>query len=337
MRRDSAIDACFSDTPSRLVGPVVLMAALLLGGCVNLDMGNLRRGEMRESVVQGDAGPKILLLDIDGEITSADASGVLGWVIREGTVGRVQDQLELARKRDDIVAVLLRIDSPGGSPTASDAIYQQILAFKQESKLPVVAQFMSMGTSGAYFIAMAADEVVATRTSVTGSIGVILLGLNLSGLMEKVGVENQTMTSGDFKDAGSMFRPMTDEDRAQIQSVVDDLYVEFVSAVDAGRPKLDEEQVRKLADGRIYSARQALEAGLVDRIDSLEGSIDKLRLQLGAETVRVVAYHRRNESPSNIYSHSTVVEEIELSRDPLARIWPRPGFYYLWWPGAAMR
>ena len=149
-----------------------------------------------------------------------------------------------------------------------------------------------------------------------------------------MGVANQTITSGPFKDAGSMLRPMTEPERKQLQSVVDDLYGQFISVVDTGRRDLSTEQVRELADGRIYSAQQALELGLVDRIDTLSGSIEKLRDQLGAASVRVVSYQREGKAPQNIYSRAPVPEPLELSTGPLAVARPRPGFYFLWWPGA---
>ena len=327
-------------SPHRLRKRVVLaccLLSLLSSGCITLNVGDGRDSPLDESVIDGNRGPKVLMLDIDGEITSADSAGVLGWVLNEGTVSRVHDQLALAKKKNDIKAILLRIDSPGGSPSASDAVYQQIMDFKRESSVPVVAQFMGTAASGAYLIAMAADEVVATRTSITGSIGVLLLGINLAGLMDKVGVENQTLTSGPFKDAGSILRPMKGAERAQLQSVVDDLYDQFVDVVDEGRPKLSSERVRQLADGRIYSAQQALSAGLVDRIDTLEGTIEQIRLRLGAESVRVVSYHRERRSSGNLYSRAQPPAALELSSDPLARAWPRPGFYYLWLPGSNPR
>ena len=323
---------------SRLPRKPLLLAcaliSLLLSGCITINVGGGGGKELTESVIAGKSGPKVLLLDIDGEITSADAAGVLGWVLNEGTVARVHDQLAMAKKKNDIKAILLRIDSPGGSPSASDAVYQMILDFKQKAGVPVVAQFMGTAASGAYLIAMAADEVVATRTTITGSIGVLLLGINLSGLMDKIGVENQTLTSGAFKDAGSMLRPMKGAERAQLQSVVDDLYDQFVAVVDTGRPKLSIERVRELADGRIYSAQQALAAGLVDRIDTLEGSLEQLRHRIGASSVRVVSYHRKRRSAGNLYSRARAPASLELSADPLARAWPRPGFYYLWLPGS---
>jgi protease-4 len=304
------------------------------GGCITLNLGGSQSRKMEETVVYGTKGPKVLLLEIDGEIRSSDAAGILGFVLSEGTVGRVSDQLKRARASGDIEAILLRINSPGGSAAASDAVYQQILKFKQETGIPVIAHFMSMAASGGYFVAMAADEIAASRSGVTGSIGVILLSVNLSGLMEKLGVENQTLTSGPFKDAGSMIRPMSNDERAQLQSVVDDLYAQFVEVVDAGRPDLTTEQVRAVADGRIYSAKQALEVGLIDRIATLEETVEYMKEKVAADEIRVVAYHRGRESPSNIYSSAIdPPEQMQLGNEALERLWPRPGFHYLWLPG----
>jgi protease-4 len=315
-------------------GLAALATLLLATGCISVDLGGGGRGEMEETVVLGRSGPKVLLLDIDGEITDADASGVLGWVLAEGTVARVQDELDLAERKGDVAAILLRIDSPGGSPTASDAVHRQLVRFKQAHGIPVHAQLMSVAASGGYYVAMAADRVNASPTTVTGSIGVLMLGINLSGLMDKIGVENQTLTSGPFKDAGSFLRPMRPEERKQLQSVIDDLYARFVTVVDEGRPELSAERIRQLADGRVYSAEQAHAAGLVDGVADLEDTIDALRQQLGEKDVRVVSYHRPRDVPSNIFSRTTVKMPVELETGLSSRLLPRPGFYYLWWPGA---
>ncbi len=310
----------------------LLLCAAMISGCISIDVSGGGRGEMRETLVQGDKGPKVLLLDIDGEITDSDAAGVLGWVLSEGTVARVKDELDLAEENDDIEAILLRIDSPGGSPTASDAVFDQLTRFKTRHGVPIYAQLMSTAASGGYYIAMSADRIAAMPTTVTGSIGVIMLGINLAGLMDKVGVENQTITSGAFKDTGSFLRPMRPDERAQLQSVIDDLYDRFVAVVKIGRPALTAERVRELADGRIYSAPQALEAGLIDQVADLEQTIAAIGDKLGSKQVRVVSYHRKQQGPSNIFSRSSVRAPVEIEPDATARLWPRPGFYYLWWP-----
>lgn len=320
--------------PTSPLVAALIVTAWLASGCISIDVGGGGRGDMQETVVQGNAGPKVLLLDIDGEITDSDASGVLGWVLSEGTVSRVQDELVEAEENGDVAAVLLRIDSPGGSPTASDTIYGLIDRFKKRQGIPVYAQFMATAASGGYYIAMSADRIVASPTTVTGSIGVVMLGINLAGLMDKVGVENQTLTSGPYKDAGSWLRPMKPEERVQLQSVIDDLYDRFLTVVDAGRPDLSATRIRELADGRVYSAPQAKEVGLVDEIGDIEDTIDEVRQRLGAQSVRVVSYHRKRDVPSNVYSRTTVSAPVEIEPDVTSRIMPRAGFYYLWWPAA---
>ena len=150
--------------------------------------------------------------------------------------------------------------------------------------------------------------------------------------MEKVGIANQTITSGPFKDAGSWLKPMQPAEREQLQSVVDDLYDRFLTVVEAGRPNLKPARVRELADGRIYSAPQAKKNGLVDKIGYLEETIESIRTQLGAEQIRVVNYSRSRNPPANIYARTSVSTPIEIEPEIAARVFPKPGFYYLWWP-----
>jgi protease-4 len=162
--------------------------------------------------------------------------------------------------------------------------------------------------------------------------------MNFAGLMEKLGIEDQTITGGEFKDIGSPFRPLTAEERAQLQSIVDDLHLRFREVVDRGRPALDAEQVAALANGRIYSAPQALENGLVDRIGAMEDAVGLLSDRMGAPDVRVVAYHRPGRPRSNYYMQAPGLAG-PPALDPatmgqaLAPLLGRPGFHYLWWPG----
>jgi protease-4 len=167
---------------------------------------------------------------------------------------------------------------------------------------------------------------------VTGSIGVIFAGLNLSGLLEKLGVANQTLTAGDFKDAGSPLRPMRAEERAWLEGVLDDLFERFVAVVDEGRPDLTRSEVEALADGRIFSASQALEAGLVDALGDLPAAVEEARTRAGLEEARVVVYHRPNERAENLFSMAPAAPEPE-SALPLPPGLSQPAFLYLWWPG----
>jgi len=308
------------------------LLALFATGCINLDLGAFQTRPLEERVIFGEEGPKILLMDLAGTISETGDSGAFGVGDRESTVSRVRQQLEIASEDDEVKALLLRINSPGGTANASEIVYQEIMRFRSERKIPVVAQLMGIAASGGYYVAMAADTVRAYPTSVTGSIGVIFAGVNLSALMEKVGIENQTLTTGSFKDAGSPLRPMSEEERAQLGSVLDDLYERFLHVVEEGRPDLTRDRLEVLADGRIYSAPQALENGLIDAIGDLPGAVDEAKSRAGLSEARVVVYQRPGELRENLFSPKSLA-----GIDPRMRLLEAlagPSFLYLWGPVA---
>ena len=322
---------------------IALCAVLLLAsGCLTVNIGDGGRDAFEESVVFGQGGPKVLMLEVEGVISEHERPGFFG-PGSESTVARIIEQLDRARAEGDIEALLLRIDTPGGSASASDDVYRAIEAFKAEAGIPVVAQLMGIATSGGYYVAMSADEVRAAPTTVTGSIGVLFMGLSLEGLMERWGVRDQTVTGGVHKDAGSFLRDMTPEEEAIMQSVVDDLHDRFKAVVQAGRPDLDMAAIDRLADGRVYSAPQAVEAGLVDAIASLEETAEHAAGLAGIEgSFRVVTYHRPTEYRNNLHTRADVPAP-EASGAPdwavlaeklgLAGL-DRAGFHYLWLPAA---
>lgn len=322
---------------------LLLCALAFVPGCISIDvLGGGEEAELVETVVRGRHGKKILLLDIDGVIGETDYAESLFGPTSLGTVARVAEVLDRARRDDEIAAVLLRIDTPGGTVTASEEVYELIQRFKAERHVPVFAQMLGMATSGGYYVAMAADTIQAHPTTVTGSIGVLFTSLSFAGLMEKVGVEDQTLTGGAFKDAGSPFRRLSDVERGQLQSIVDDLHARFREVVAKGRPKLSKEQIEALANGRVYSARQALENGLVDRVGSLEEAVVQIERGLGVPEARVVIYHRPREIRRNLYTRASVSPRVDGSLDPvsralalaeLERLLGEPGFHYIWRPG----
>lgn len=312
-------------------------AASMLLGCISIDLLGGGDAPLQQSVVAGSGGPKILLLDVDGVVGGeADATSFFGFD-ETSMVARIREVLDEARQDPEIRGLLLRIDSPGGTATASEQVYTEILRFKKERGAPVVAQLLTTAASGGFYIAMAADEVQAHPTTVVGSIGVIFTSLNVAGLMDKLGIEDQTITGGEFKDIGSPFRPLTGEERRQLQSIVDDLHARFREVVERGRPKLTAERVAELANGRIYSAPQALENGLVDRIGAMADAVGLLSDRIGAPRVRVVAYHRPNSPRRNFYMKSPAgvpgLAETPALSSVLEPLLGRPGFHYLWWPG----
>lgn len=202
-------------------------------------------------------GPRIGVVHIQGVIL--DARPVL-------------KHLNRYREDPSIQAILVRIESPGGAVAPSQEIYREIRRIREETPKKVVASMGSVAASGGYYIASAADKVVANPGTITGSIGVIMELADLSPLLEKVGVRSQVIKSGPFKDTGSVFRPMTPEDRKVLQELIDNVYQQFIEAVAEGRG-MDVETVRRLADGRVYSGAQALELGLVDALGNFEDAV----------------------------------------------------------------
>jgi protease-4 len=314
-------------------GALVALAALV-SGCLSVHVFDLRTRPLVETVLYGETGEKILLIEVEGLISEQPGDPNLFGDREQSPVARIREELDAARDDPAVRALLLRISSPGGTATASDIIYREVNRFKQERGVPVVAQLMGMATSGGYYVAMAADEVVAHPTTVTGSIGVIFLGVNVVGLMQKLGIEDQTLTAGEHKDAGSPLRRMTPEERQQIQSVLDDLHARFKEIVASGRRDLDAARIEAVADGRVFSAARALELGLVDRIGDLEAAVEIARQRAGLATARVVTYHRPREWKQNLYSRAPSAPpslKLELLPAPLRA--QGPAFLYLWAPG----
>lgn len=331
---------------ARIAGGVgrglALFTVVLSLGCVQIELFGGGRGPLVESVVHvhgdgGERGAKLLLIEIDGLIGPGDPASLLGFE-SEGTVARVAEELDRARRDDSLRGVLVRIQSPGGDATSSDVVYAELMRFKQERRIPVVAHLYGLAASGGYYVAMAADEIVAEPTTVTGSIGVIFTNLSFAGLMERLGIEDQTVKGGAYKDAGSMLRQQTEEDRAILQGVIDDLHQRFREVVDAGRPKLDRQRVDALSDGRIYSAPQALENGLVDRIGDVEAAVSTLQARAGVDRSYVVSYHRPSEWRQNLHTRAPRLSAASPVGERLGRAsgWPAPGFLYLWWPEAGL-
>lgn len=192
----------------------------------------------------------------------------LGEVRIEGSIDdsrRTVDWIEELRADDSVKGVLIRIESPGGGVVPS----QEIHAAVQRVSKPVVVSMGQAAASGGYYVASAADQIVANPGTLTGSIGVSAQVVNLQEMMDKLGVSEETMVSGEYKDAGSPSKPLTDRERRYFQDLVDDLHTQFVDAVVRGR-NLEREKVRELADGRAFTGGQALDKGLVDVLGSRE-------------------------------------------------------------------
>lgn len=315
----------------------VLLALALssLAGCslVTLDFQPKIR-PLEEETVEGKGSSKILLLDLSGTLAEDLPSFSLGAPApRVPLLARVREELAKAEKDDHVRALIVRINSPGGTITASDILYHEILAFKQRRKIPVIAAIMDVGASGGYYAALAADTIVANPTTITGSIGVVMVTVNAQGLMEKIGVAPLAIKSGPMKDAGSPFRALTGPELAVFQNIIDELYGRFVGLIVQSR-KLPEDRVRALADGRVYTAEQALRLGLVDRIGYLEDVVKLARDAAKLDEARVVMYHRPKEYRSNLYSSTLAAATADSTLAQFAAVLggSGPRFLYLWWP-----
>ena len=213
----------------------------------------------------------------------------------EGTIVEVDDLVrELKAHRDNplVKAVVLRINSPGGVVAPTQELHAAVMRLRESGK-PVVASLGAVAASGGYYVAVAADKIYANPGTLTGSIGVIFQIPNLDGLMKKVGVDYVVVKAGRYKDIGNIARVMTPEERRILQSLLDDVHAQFISAVAAGR-KLDRAQVLGFADGRIVSGAQAKELHMVDSLGGLEEALDGAATLAGLSTPpKVIGPHRK--------------------------------------------
>jgi protease IV len=313
--------------------------ALAASGCF-FSLGNplsFVEGErpLSEQTVEGEGRAKILLLDIADVITDVPTKRAFGLVEEESTVARVHAELDKAGDDERVAAIVLRINSPGGGVTASDDIYADIMRFKQEHNLPVIAALGNIAASGGYYVACAADRIVAHPTTVTGSIGVIMVGLNVEGLLGKIGVKPQTFKAGEHKDLLSPFRGATAEERRIVQGIIDSMHARFIGIVKESRLQLDAKRLGELTDGRIFDAARALDAGLVDQVGDLRAAIETAKAAAKVEKARVVMYRRSGETAETIYSTARgrplQVNLLPIDLGMLAANGPR--FMYLWAPG----
>jgi len=311
---------------------------LLCAGCsvISIDL-TPRIRPLEEQTVEGEGEAKILLMDVSGFISDEGQGSVLtigAEPPRVPMLVRIREELKKAAEDDGVRALVLRINSPGGTVTASDIIYREIDLFRKQRKVPIVAVLMDVGASGGYYIALSADKIMAHPTTVTGSIGVIMLTVNTEGLLDKIGVSTSAIKSGPRKDMGSPFRRLADDERAIFQSVIDELQTQFIAKV-AERRGLPIERARQLADGRIYTAEQALANGLVDQVGYMDDAIRLAKHAAGVDRARVIVYHRPRQYRATYYAQAEGAE----SRGPTA--WSQfaallggagPRFLYLWWP-----
>lgn len=216
---------------------------------------------------------RIQVVKLTGMIVDKPEQGLLSG--GQGSSSACIKALRQAAKEKRVKAVLIRLNTPGGTVSTSQEINDAVLAVKAEGK-PVYASMSDLSASGGYYVACACDKIFAEPGTITGSIGVIMNLMNFKALGDKVGITSQAVKSGPFKDIASPYRAMTDEERNILQAIIADTYDQFVTAVAKGR-RMKLEDVKRLADGRIYSGRQAKKNGLIDELGGYDEALDHLQ------------------------------------------------------------
>jgi protease IV len=334
-RRRGPQGACVILCAMRRLATVVF-TVLALTGCsvVSLDL-TPRIRPLEEETVEGRGAAKILITDISGFITDAPPSSGLGLGPSTPHVPllvRVREELKKAADDKDVRALVVRLNTPGGTVTASDIVYHELLLFRQRTKVPVIAVMMDVAASGGYYIALGADSIIAHPTTVTGSIGTILVTANVEGLMQKIGVTANTIKSAEHKDMGSPFRTLTAEERRIFQSVIDELQRQFVAKV-VERRRIPEATARTLADGRIYTAPQALDHRLVDAIGYVPDAIEAAKRAAGVSDAKVIVYKRPRQYRATYYAQAQRdAGVLDTVAQFAASTGVGPKFLYLWAP-----
>jgi len=305
----------FGCTPSFLVTPVQNVQSV------------------EEIKVQGGkfGGGKIALIEVEGLLANMRTGGMLQ--PQENKLSLFTEQLARVESDSSVKAVVLRINSPGGTVTCSDTMYEQIRGFRKRTGKPVIAAAQEIMASGAFYVASGCDEVYAQPTSIVGSIGVIINTFTVEGTLAKLGIKNEVIKSGPLKDMGSPFKPLGDQERTVMQGMIDEYYGRFVEVVQAKFHLADSEKLKRATDGRVFSGRQAKELGLVDKLGSLEDAIDRAKILGNARGATVVMYKRPYGYQGSIYASNNIAPPLANTLNiPLpesSAFLPR-GFYYLW-------
>jgi protease-4 len=282
----------------------------------------------------GRSDNRILLLDIDGVITEF---GDKSWFqLKEPTTFQVRQKLERALNDPNIKAVILRVNSPGGGANASDIVYRELMDFKEQLDVPVVAMMQGIAASGGYYVSCAADRIIANPNTVTGSIGVIAFNFGFDGLFEKIGMESRVTKSGELKDMGNPFDEWTDPEKAAMQKIVDSMYARFVDVV-AERRQLDKDQIKTFADGRVMTAWEAKELNLIDEVGYIDDAVYEAMKLAKIRDAEVIMYIRREKSERNLYTQSEAdmhslpsgLSLNNLSTETLLEL-GRPKLLYMW-------
>jgi protease-4 len=287
--------------------------------------GSSKLEEITLEEFDGGGANKIVMIDITGMIANGG---------RNNVVARVRDRLARAGKDAAVVGVILRLNTPGGTVTASDILFDEIINFRKLYEKPVVALQMDVCASGGYYISAACNAIVAHRTTITGSIGVIMNLTDTQQLMSNVGLRSRVFKSGASKDAGSPHRDMTEEEAARFQSMIDRMYARFREVVLIGRPKLTPATLDPVADGRVLMADEALAAGLIDATGGAPDALGIIWKLAGVKAANIVTYGTESmRQGANFYSTTDLADEsITTMVQDAVGIEPAGTLFYVWAP-----
>jgi protease-4 len=262
---------------------------------------------MHETWSYGQGDTKVARIDISGVIIQGKQGSIFS-VARDPVETAVR-MIRTATKDKNIKGIILVVDSPGGGITASDIIYNELRKFKKiDPARKIVALLGDVAASGGYYVASAADYIVAHPTTITGSIGVLISTLNFKGFGDKYGIKSISITSGKNKDMLNPLKDLTEEQQKLLQFTIDDMYRRFVSVVSEGR-SLPEEEVRKIADGRIFTASEALNNKLIDRIGYWDEAMEETCNLLKAKAIKVIRY----QEPFTFTALFEAIQNIDVS------------------------
>lgn len=293
-----------------------------------------------QSVVMEETGHTgdVALIDVKGLLADVRGPAILS--DGENPVDRFAESLRHAEKDESTKAIIVRINSPGGTVTASDVMYRELLAFKERSGKPAIVLMADLAASGGYYLACAGDEIVAHPTTITGSIGVIMQTINVSQGLGKLGIRADAITSGPNKALASPLEPMKQEHRELLQGLVDDFYSGFRAVVVASRPTiaaLPEDQADQVMDGRVFTGRSALEIGLVDAVGDLDDALARAKVRANLAAARLVKHHRPGSHVVTPYAAAPeppATAQLNLIQMNLqgAPWLDHVGFWYVWNP-----
>jgi protease-4 len=293
-------------------------------------------GPLTEVPVRATAGPrchgKIALVDVDGLLLNANLTGLGS--LGENPVSAFREKLDRAAEDPDVRAVVLRINSPGGAVTAADVMWHDLVTFRREKQVPVVASLVDVGAGGAYYVAAGADRIVAHPTSIVGGIGVVLNLYNLSDSMAMLNVLDQRVKAGPDIDLGNVTQSLTPANEALLQAMADEFHQRFKEVVVQSRPDIDPSDESTLG-GRVFIAGEAQRRGLVDQVGYLDDAIAAAAELAGSGNLRVVSYRRHGNVPATGYD---IAPNRPLERGLIPFSIPGldrsrlPTFMYVWSP-----